>query len=101
MTEEGFYLTVVAVVAGGFVALLVSQVYYELAGEALRKETKGLRELLRVVLTAMESRGQATLNRDSEGNVTGYNHVITPMAGPLSFSGSLSAVHIPAGKKTS
>ena len=69
--------TIVATIIGSLISLGVAHWYYKRAGEELRSEAAALRKFATMMLTAMEGQGWVKLNRDSEGDVSGfiYEHV--------------------------
>jgi len=86
---------VISIVIGSVIAWAVTHVYYKRAGNELRGEAAELRNLIRMMLTAMERQGWAKLDRDPNGNIIGYIFE-QGLSSSLSFDGSLERKHIPA-----
>ena len=86
--------TIISVAVGALVTWLVAYVYYRRAATELRQEAEKLRNLMRIMLVAMERQGWAKLNRDASGNIIGFEFEQTE-SGQLKFQGSLDSKHIP------
>jgi hypothetical protein len=87
--------TVVAVVIGGLINWWFARVYYRRGARELEAEASKLRNLMRIMLVAMEEQGWAKLNRDGSGNIIGFKFERTASA-QLNFRGALDIKHIPA-----
>jgi hypothetical protein len=88
------FTTIVGVVVGALVTWLVAYVHYRQAAAELQQEAQKLRNLMRIMLVAMERQGWAKLNRDGSGNIIGFEFEQIE-SGQLKFRGSLDIKHIP------
>jgi hypothetical protein len=70
----------IGIVVGGVITFLVARYYYKKASEELSKEANELRRLNNLMLHGMEYAGWIELQRDKEGNITGFRQTI-PVSG--------------------
>lgn len=87
--------TIGATIIGGLISLAVAHLYYKRAGEELRNEAAALRKFATMMLTAMEGQGWVKLNRDSDGNVSGFIFEHVASGGGIG-SGSADVKFVPA-----
>jgi hypothetical protein len=73
---------------GSLVTWWVARYYYKRAGDELRKEASELQRLIAMILTALEKKGYAKLNRDESGKIRGF---VFEDIGNLGISFSLSS----------
>jgi hypothetical protein len=64
--------TIINVILGGIITWFLAWYYYKRAGEELRHEAEKLRKLNSMILIALEKQGWVKLNRDKDGNITGF-----------------------------
>jgi hypothetical protein len=62
---------IVSFALGALATWLVADVYYRQAGKELREEAAKLRNLMRIMLVAMQEQGWAKLNQDGSGEIIG------------------------------
>ena len=66
----------VSIAIGSIVTWVVARAHYVSAARDLEKETKQIRNLLRIALQAMENAGMVKLNRDASGEPVGMIHAV-------------------------
>ena len=76
LSIETLISTLIGVLIGGLITWITAWLYYRRASEDLLKESSELKRLNRLMLSGMEYTGWLNLNRDSEGNITGFEQTL-------------------------
>ena len=81
------FWTLFSIAVGAVITWYVARRYYIQAAIDLEEETKVLRNLLRITLTALEDAKMVKLVRDESGQITGrYNELRGDVKLPLNFT---------------
>lgn len=73
---ENFLSSALGVLVGGIITFFCSRHYYKKASVELGKEAEKLKDLIHIILCAMESLNWIELETNKQGNISGFKVLI-------------------------